>query len=47
MFSISFVNSCRCWNQSVEQNISQKLLKVADSLKQNKYKQANKHTTFQ
>ena len=33
MFSISFVNSCCCWNH-VEQNISQKLLKVADTLKQ-------------
>ena len=40
MFSISFVNSCSCWNQSVEQNISQKLLKVADSLKKKKCKQA-------
>ena len=32
MFSISFVNSCCCWNH-VEQNISQKLLKVADTNK--------------
>ena len=32
------------WNHSVEQNISQKLLKVADTLKQ---KNVNKHTSFQ
>ena len=38
MFSISFVNSCCCWNHSVEQNISQKLLKVADTLKQKNVK---------
>ena len=35
-FSISFVDSCCCWNHSVEQNVSQKLLKVADTLKQKK-----------
>ena len=34
MFSISFVNSCCCWNHSVEQSISQKLLKVAETFKQ-------------
>ena len=33
MFSISFVNSCCCWNHSVEQSISQKL-KAAETLKQ-------------
>ena len=32
------------WNHSVEQNNSQKLLKVADTLKQ---KNVNKHTSFQ
>ena len=36
MFSISFEYSCRCWNHSVEQIISQKLLKVPDTLKQKK-----------
>ena len=34
MLSISFVDSCCCWNHSVEQNVSQKLLKIADTLKQ-------------
>ena len=34
MLSISFVNSCCCWNHSVEQNTSRKLLNVADTLKQ-------------
>ena len=43
MFSISFVNSCYAWNHSVEQNISQKLQKVADILKQ---KNVNKLTRF-
>ena len=33
MFSISFVNSCCCWNHSVEQSISQKL-KAAETFKQ-------------
>ena len=44
MFSISDVNSRRCWSHSVEKNISQKLLKVADTLKQ---KNVNKHTNNQ
>ena len=39
MFSLSFVNSCCRWNHSKEQNISQKLLKVADTLKQKNCKQ--------
>ena len=34
MLSISFVDPSCCWNHSVEQNVSQKLLKIADTLKQ-------------